>query len=59
MNPEKRLALGRQIFNAYTERAYIAPVAPLPAQYVYRKDLAITGGTLQAPGVRVGDFAWR
>jgi peptide/nickel transport system substrate-binding protein len=59
MDPDKRAALGRTIFNAYTERAYVLPVAPLPVQFVHRKELEIKGGTIQTPGVQVGNFSWK
>jgi peptide/nickel transport system substrate-binding protein len=58
LNTDKRLEIGRKIFNAYTERAYVLPVAPIPTQFVHRKELKISGGTIQTPGVQVGDFSW-
>jgi len=59
MNEQKRMAIGRKIFNAYTERAYVLPVAPIPTQFVMRKELKISGGTIQTPGVQAGDFSWQ
>ena len=59
MNPDKRLEIGRKIFNAYTERAYVLPVAPIPTQFVMRKELKISGGTIQTPGIQAGDFSWQ
>lgn len=59
MDPAKRMAIGRNIFNAYTERAYVMPVAPIPTQFVHRKELKIDGGTLQTPGVMAGHFSWQ
>ena len=54
----KRTEITRKIFNAYVERAYVLPVAPIPTQFVHRKEVKITGGTLQTPGIQVGDFSW-
>jgi len=59
MDPEKRMGIGRKIFNAYTERAYVMPVAPIPTQFVMRKEVRIDGGTLQTPGVMAGNFSWK
>ncbi|MCD6075573.1 MAG: hypothetical protein K0Q70_2456 [Rhodospirillales bacterium] len=59
MDPQKRMEVGRKIFNAYTERAYVMPVAPIPTQFVHRKEIKIEGGTLQTPGVMAGNFSWR
>jgi hypothetical protein len=59
MDEQKRLAIGRKIFNAYTERAYVMPVAPIPTQFVMRKEVKISGGTIQTPGVQAGDFSWQ
>ncbi len=50
---------GAEIFNAYTERAYVMPVAPIPTQFVHRKEIRIDGGTLQTPGVMAGNFSWQ
>ena len=54
----KRMEINRKIFNAYTERAYVLPVAPIPTQFVMRKEVKISGGTIQTPGVQAGDFSW-
>jgi hypothetical protein len=35
------------------------PVAPIPTQFVHRKEIKIEGGTLQTPGVMAGNFSWR
>jgi len=58
MDPAKRTALGRKLFDIYTERAYGLPVAPSPAFFVHTKDIKITGGTMQTYGIHPGHINW-
>ncbi len=58
MNQERRLALGRKLFDTYTDRAYGLPVAPSPAFFVHTRDVKITDGTMQTYGIHPGHINW-
>jgi peptide/nickel transport system substrate-binding protein len=58
MDPARRTALGRQMFDALTERAYVVPIAPLPGMFVHTKDVRLTGGTMHTFGLDIGQINW-
>ncbi len=58
LDPVKRNAIGKKIFDAFFERAYVLPVAPLPVQFVLSKELVMKGGTIQTPGVIMSHINW-
>jgi peptide/nickel transport system substrate-binding protein len=59
VDPEKRKALGRKVFDRATEMAYFLPIAPGPIIAVHRKELAVKAGTMHSYGIDPWGLNWK
>lgn len=59
MDPEKRKALGRRVFDMGLERGYFMPTTPGPAIVVHSDELKVRSGTLRGQGIDVWNLNWK
>ncbi len=59
VDPEKRKAVGRRIFDIGLERGYFMPTTPGPAIIVHSEELKVRAGTLRGQGVDVWNLNWK
>jgi len=59
IDPEKRKALGRRIFDMGLERGYFMPTTPIPAIVVHTNELVVKAGTFRGQGVDLWNIRWR
>lgn len=59
MDPVKRKALGRQVFDMALERGYFMPTAPGPAVIIHRNDLAVKAGTMRGLNIDMSNINWK
>jgi peptide/nickel transport system substrate-binding protein len=59
VDPAKRKALGRKVFDRSTEMAYFLPTAPGPIIAVHTKDLAVRAGTMHSYGLDPWWLNWK
>ncbi|NQV56779.1 MAG: hypothetical protein HQ503_13045 [Rhodospirillales bacterium] len=59
MDPAKRRALGKKIFNMATEKAYFIPLGPNPAVVVHSKDLQVKADALNALNIEAWNLRWK
>jgi peptide/nickel transport system substrate-binding protein len=59
MDPVKRRAIGKALFDYVTEQAYVEPVGPRPSQIVYRDYLDIKPSLYMAAGFAPSQINWR
>jgi peptide/nickel transport system substrate-binding protein len=60
MDPEKRKAIGRRMFDRATEKVYFYPVAPYPSVLVHTREVAVgPAGRFTPIGYEVSDIRWK
>jgi peptide/nickel transport system substrate-binding protein len=60
MDPEKRKAIGRKLFDRATEKVYFYPVAPYPSVLVHTREVAVGPAARFTPiGYEVSDIRWK
>jgi peptide/nickel transport system substrate-binding protein len=59
MDPAKRKAVGRRIFDRSTEMAYFTPIAPSPALFVHTADIVMEPGSFGAYGLNPQAMRWK
>lgn len=59
MDPVKRKAAGRQIFDRSTEMAYFTPIGPSPALFVHTADIVMEPGSFGAYGLNPQAMRWK
>jgi len=59
MDPEKRKAAGRKVFDHSMEMAYFTPVAPSPSIVVHTSELSVTPGAFNAYLINPQDIRWK
>lgn len=59
MDPEKRKAIARRIFDIGLERGYFMPTTPGPAIVVHSDALRLKSGTLRGQGIDVWNMNWK
>ena len=60
MDPEKRKAIGRKLFDRATEKVFFYPVAPYPSVLVHTRDVAVGPAERFTPiGYEVSDIRWK
>ena len=60
MDPAKRQAAARKVFDLAQNQGYFMPLAPSPAVLVHDKDLVIKSGGLSTPyGLSVNQLSWK
>ncbi len=59
MDPIKRKALGRQVFDMALERGYFMPTAPGPAVIVHRDDVTVKAGTMRGLNIDMSNINWK
>jgi peptide/nickel transport system substrate-binding protein len=59
MDPAKRKAMGRRIFDRSTEMAYFTPIGPSPALFVHTADIVMEPGSFGAYGLNPQAMRWK
>ena len=59
MDPVRRKASGKWVFNRATEMNYFIPLLPSPVTLVHHKDLEVKAGAFSAFGVEAWGFNWK
>jgi hypothetical protein len=59
LDPAARKAIGRKIFDALTERAYVMPVAPRPVPMVHRDTITVETSRYVTMGFHPGALNWK
>ncbi|MDA0238575.1 MAG: ABC transporter substrate-binding protein [Proteobacteria bacterium] len=59
LDPVKRKALGKKVFNRSTEMAYFIPLIPNPTVTVHRDEVTIKVGAFGAYGIEAWDIRWK
>ena len=59
MDPVKRKAVGRRIFDRSTEMAYFTPIGPSPALFVHTADIVMDPGSFGAYGLNPQAMRWK
>ncbi len=59
MDPAKRKALGRKIFNRAIEQSYFMTLMSNPTSVVHGSDVKVKIGSLNAYAIEAWDFRWK
>ncbi len=59
IDPAKRMALSKKLFDRLTNQAYVAPLIASSIAFVHSKDVKIKRGSLNTYGAYMSDFSWQ